>query len=282
VSPIVISGGIAVTLTLKLVAATANNLVDNTSIQTPPDVIFSFSATGSGVFSADNSSLTAFGTTIKLSFASSSGQYDAVFGRLLFPLLPDNGTFSVVTSTSQIAKFSGSAKISIAAWSVPVTIATPTTLGSAAGAGGTSLSLAAGVEVLAAGRSIPVECGACVLLVDSTMLAVGGTAATAPNSAQTASLYNLSSLTFRITQPSTFRYVSEPTNIETWSMPGTLVVTLDQPRTVNNSRVRLSGPAALALRQNGTSINLIAIGTNGADVVLPTILCYQEPFAACQ
>ncbi|MCJ1379351.1 hypothetical protein MMC17_002452 [Xylographa soralifera] len=261
--PIVVSGGIVVTATLQLVAAAPTALIDNAAVQTPSNATFSFTASGSSLAHTGASSLTAFGTTVQLSYSTAPAQYDSIFSRVLFPLVPNKSSFTAISGSSQLMTVSGSATISVAAWSLPVTIATDTTtLGSAAGSGGISLNLAAGLEALLSSDNLPINCGPCTLLVEPSMFEIGGLSATAPNSALSLSLYNLSNLTFRSSAPFAFVYISESVDLEVWAMATTLVATLDQPRTINNNRVRLSGPAVFELMRNGMTTKLTARGTN--------------------
>ena len=261
--PIVVSGGIAVTATLRLVAAPPTALIHNASVQTPSNVTFSFTAAGSSLSSAEASNLTAFGTAVQLSYSTAPAQYDSIFSRVLFPLVPNKSSFTVISSSSRLATVSGSATISVAAWSLPVTITTNVaTLGSAAGSGGNSLSLTAGLEVSVTSSTLSINCGLCTLLVEPSTLELGGLSATAPKSALSISLYSLSNLTFRSSAPFAFVYISESVDLEVWAMVTTLVAQLDQPRTINNTRVRLSGPAVFELVRNGVTTKLTARGTN--------------------
>src|SRR5262249_57241170 len=80
---------------------------------------------------------------------------------------------------STLATVTGEAPILEAAWSLPVTVASPTTLGAAAGAGGIGLRLDRGLEAQWAGRDTVAACGPSTLLVEPGVVALAGPSARA-------------------------------------------------------------------------------------------------------
>jgi hypothetical protein len=263
VSPIVVPATATVTIALTLDPATASTGsgpgadARAAPVSTPDKVTFTFTTSGANLTGADDASLTAFGTTLKLKHQLLPAHYDPVFGRVDFPYAQDRPDFAVAASHSTLATFAGQAVIFGAAWSLPITLAGAGSLGAAAGAGGVAIGLVPGLTVQWTGRDAPADCGACVLLVEPGLLAVGGFTARAPNVAQPIGLSTSSTL--RITTPGVFpfRFTSDATGQESWAFIPLLVATFDQPRTVNNARARLAGPALIVLQQTSTGIALI-------------------------
>ncbi len=255
-SPITVPAATTVTLTLTLDPAMATTGsgpgadARAAAVTTPSLVTFTLAAAGVSLTSAGDASVSAFGTTRALKLAAPAAHYDPVFGRVDFPFAPDRPDFAVTSSHSDLATFAGSAAIFGAAWSLPVTIADPASLGAAAGAGGVALGLLPGLTVQWTGRDAPADCGACVVLVEPGLLAVGGFTARSANVAQSLPLWANSML--RLTTPAAFpfRFTSDASGQESWAFIPALVATFDEPRTVNDERVRLAGPALIVVLQD--------------------------------
>ena len=186
VSPIVVPSAATVTLTLTLDHATATTGSGPGAdarwrrLHTPDKASFTFTISGASLTSAGNASFTAFGTTLKFVHQKLPAHFDPVFGRVDFPYSHNHPDFAVDSSHSSLATFAGKASIFGAAWSLPITIADPGSLGAAAGSGGVAIGLVPGLSVQWTGRETPADCGACVLLVEPGLLAVGGFDCTAP------------------------------------------------------------------------------------------------------
>ena len=254
--PIVVPANttIALSLTLDPAAASAGSGPGTDAraaiAQVPAHVTLTFGATSS-LTAADNATLTAFGTSIALTSQAQPAHYDPVFGRVDFPFGASPTNFTVAQSYSTLAIFSGQAAIFGAAWSLPISLGDPTSLGAAAGAGGLALGLLPNLSVHWSGHDAPAACGPCVLLVEPGLLAVGGFTASAPGAAQVIDLQNHSNLRLSTTAPFAFRYTSAAIGAESWAFLPQLVAQFDEPRTVNNARVRLAGPALIVLLQTG-------------------------------
>jgi hypothetical protein len=263
VSPIVVPAAATVIVALTLDPATASPGSGPGAdaraalVGTPENVTFTFTTSGASLTGANDASLTAFGTTLKLNHQLLPAHFDPVFGRVDFPYAPDRPDFPVSASHSTLATFARQTAIFGAAWSLPITLAAASSLGAAAGAGGVAIGLVPGLTVQWTGRDAPADCGACVLLVEPGLLTVGGFTARAPNVAQPIGLSANSTL--RITTPGAFpfRFTSDATGQESWAFIPLLVATFEQPRTVNDARARLAGPALIILLQTSTGIALI-------------------------
>ena len=257
-TPIVVPANATISLALTLDPATAPSGSGPGAdaraavVTVPAQVTLTFAATTS-LTAAGNATLTAFGTTIALKSQAQPAHYDPVFGRVDFPFTPSPANFTVAQSHSTLATFAGQAAIFGAAWSLPISLGNPASLGVAAGAGGLALGLVPGLAVHWSGHNAPAACGPCVLLSEPGLLAVGGFTARAPGAAQSIDLQHNSSLRLSTTAPFAFRYTSAATGSESWAFLPQLVAVFDEPRTVNDDRVRLAGPALIVLLQTSTS-----------------------------
>src|SRR5262249_48334080 len=72
--------------------------------------------------------------------------YDADLRQVLIPFSPSSHDLEVGEVRSQLFNPSGKAKLQRAAWSLPVTVAAPTALGDAAGAGYVLITLGPGLD----------------------------------------------------------------------------------------------------------------------------------------
>jgi hypothetical protein len=262
-APIIVPAASTLTLTLALdPAASASGSGPGSDARaaqviTPTRVTFRFTAAGASLSAAGNATLTAFGTTLKLVRQPTAAHYDPLFGRVDFPFAHDLADFAVASSQSTLATFAGMAPIFGAAWSLPVTITTPDSLAAATGAGGLAVGLRPGVTVQWTGRDAPADCGLSVLVVEPGFLAIGGLEASAANVPQVESLWNDSALLFRTPGSFPYRFVSQASGQEAWAFIPSITATLNQPRTVNNTRVRLAGPALVILIQEPADTLLI-------------------------
>jgi hypothetical protein len=261
-TPITVPAGVTVTLTLTLDPAAepagSGPGADARAAQviTPAQVRFTFTPTGGWLSAADDAALTAFGTAVRLTWQPAAASYDALFGRIDFRFLHDVSDLSIADDYSTLSTFAGTAPISGAAWSVPVTVGQADALGAASGAGGVALGLGPGLQVLWPGRDTAAECGPCVLIAEPGLFAIEGLSASAANTPQVIGLFTDSTLTLRTPTAFPFRFTSEASGQESWAFIAALTATLDQPRTVNNDRVRLTGPALVIMLQGQTGTTL--------------------------
>jgi hypothetical protein len=262
-TPIIVPAASTLTLTLTLDPATplsgSGPGADARTAQvvTPAQVTFRFTAAGGGLSTAGNATLTAFGTTLKLVRQPAAAHYDPLFGRVDFPFAHDLADFAMASSQSTLVTLAGTAPIFGAAWSLAVTITTPDSLAAAGGAGGLAVGLQPGVTVQWTGRDAPADCGLSVLVAEPEFLAIGGLGASAANVPQVVPLWNESTLVLRTPGSFPFRFVSQASGQEVWAFIPSVTSTLDQPRTVNNARVRLAGPALVILIEEAASTLLI-------------------------
>jgi hypothetical protein len=263
VSPIIVAATATITLVLTLDPATAaagsgpGADARAAHVAMPAKVTFTFTPSGASLLSADDAEFTAFGTGLKFTHQMLPAHFDPFFGRVDFPYAADQPNFSVTASLSALATFTGTAAIFGSAWSLPITIADPASLGEAAGAGGVAIGVKRGLMVRWTGHNTPADCGLCVVLVEPGLLAVSGFTARATSGNEPIRLWANSTLQLSTPADFPFRFVSEAAGQESFGFVPLVVATLDQPRTVNNARVRVAGPALIMLLQTATGTSLI-------------------------
>jgi hypothetical protein len=149
-SPIVVPATATVTLSLTLdpaqpVAGTGPGADARAAdVHTPGQVTFTFTGAAGRLSSAEDATFSAFGTDLKLRYHPLPAHFDPVFGRIDFPYTQERPDFAISVSHSSLARFAGRAAIFGAAWSLPLGIADPGSLGAASGAGGIAIGLLPG------------------------------------------------------------------------------------------------------------------------------------------
>ena len=242
-----------------------------TIVAPPTTALFLFEASGATLNTAAAASLTAFGTQCK------SPDLLTRTGCVRFgartPWLSLRSRRHDVSNSREpvlaVPAFGRSPAIAGAQWSVPVTRASPETLGDALGPGGIALSLAPGLEMRWAGRDAPADCEACQLVADPGTLTLAGLVArttTLPHNIALWERARSSALTLHFPTLFPFRFVSDATGSETFGLKTAMSATLDQPKTINSERARLDGTGFFALEQTTTGTRLMTevSGAEGA------------------
>src|SRR5262249_51218424 len=157
-------------------------------------------ATGTGTITqAGSGSLTAYGTTVALTFAGEPAHYDAQINQVLVPYKTAAPAFSAAAVQSHLFQPGASAPLSAAFSALPTAIPAggPTPLGPAQGIGGLGLSLAPGLSAKWSGlrarlaQSAPLaSLGACLVLVDPSIVTVSAIAADATPAQASLLLWN--------------------------------------------------------------------------------------------
>ena len=254
VNPIIVPTSVNVTATLTLhPEAIQPPGVPGSIVNTPLNVEFSFSLTTGLLSSANDGSLEAFQYTVNLKFKQGQPRVHNLFSQLCFPFTPDKATFAVVSSSSQLVKFSGAPSILTGAWALQISNVPPTQLGQVSGAGGMLVDLSEGLQMLPLDRTVPIDCGKCTIFVQPNSLTVLGASAVPPNRLHTTNLWAQSTLSFRTVVPSVFGYASRSTSTESWTISSNLVVMLSQPRTIDDTGFRASGKGAVLLSKSGSN-----------------------------
>jgi len=252
-SPIIVPAGATITLTLALdpaiPAAGGGPGADARAAHDtlPASVTIAFTPAGATLTAAGDASVTVFGATAHLTFQATAPVYDALLGRVAFPFACDATAITVTSSLSAMCGVSGSAPVSSASWSIAATLSSAADLGSVAGAGGVALSLGSGLSVQWKDRGLAIACGPTEIAVDGSNVVVASGGATAPNRAQTITLWTATTAGLLFPAPFPLRFISESAGIEALGIITPISTTFDKPRTVNNERVRLDGPAVIVL-----------------------------------
>ncbi|KAH7018866.1 hypothetical protein EDB80DRAFT_869542 [Ilyonectria destructans] len=251
-----VPGGTLLVLKLQL---PASNNGSSFSVSTPSHVTFVFrsNTNGAKLNSVADSSFSAFGTTVKLTYLDHPSGYDSTFSNLLFPLTADTAMYTATMNTLKLTKLNGSAQIQGAAWALPAAILPARNFPEASGVGRLTIFLGAGFSLIPLAPVSPISCNKSVLVVDSSMVAISGMSATSSNkshivllndreaNAETAeqpqTMGKQSAINLRTPAPFPFRYVYQANGNESWGFISTLQASLDRPRTANNTLVPFTG-----------------------------------------
>ena len=277
-SPIIVPAGATITLTLALdpaiPAAGSGPGADARAAHDtlPASVTIAFKPVGATLTASGDASVTVFGATAHLTFQATAPVYDALLGRVAFPFACDATAITVTSSLSAMCGVSGSAPVLSASWSIAATLGSAADLGSAAGAGGIALNLGSGLSVEWKDRGLAITCGPTECVVDGSNVVIASGGATAPNRAQTITLWTATTAGLRFPAPFPLRFISESAGVEALAVITPISATFDKPRTVNNDRVRLDGPAVIVLA--AVSIGTLLIVDAGAPNAQSTIESY--------
>lgn len=270
-TPIVIPAASTVTFALELdspvpvVGGGPGEDARQADVVCPANVTFSFAPSGAKVTILADSSLVAFGSKVHLKFAGAPVFFDAFLGRVAVPCEHDLATFAVRDSRSTLVKLAGSAGVIAAAWSMPITVATPADLGTAGGAGGIALALATGLTMHWTGHEADVACGPSELLVETASLVLASLVARSPSVVQRVTLWRAGkargALDLRFPKPFASRFISETIGAEAFGFLAPFAANLDRPRTINDERVRFTTDVGLVeLFQTASGTEFVAFG----------------------
>ncbi|MCJ1350794.1 MAG: hypothetical protein MMC33_000775 [Icmadophila ericetorum] len=242
------------------------------SVSGPTIVEFAFTTAGGSLASASNIAVSLFGTALSLIWEPVLPRYVSQISRIEFAFRPNFNSFSITANDSQLVQFSGTAPVSFTGWSLPIVISSASSLAAASGAGGVSLWLNAGLQINLLEQNFNLACGVCVFVIEPTLLVLTCQSGQAAPSAQTIPLWSNSMITIRPQSSPMLLYLSENTGIEAWSIDVNFVASFDQPRTINNDRVRYAEPGTLALIKQPSDTKIVFSSTSSAtDASLPVI-----------
>jgi hypothetical protein len=237
-------------------------------------------AIGTGsITHAANGSLTAYGTTVDLTFVGGTSHYSPQLNRILVPYKASAETFSATAVQSNLFQPGGGAPISEAFWALPTAspFGGPTQLGPAQGIGGLGLGLKPGLSAAWSGLRARLAPGgplaslnACLLLVDPAVLTVSAIAADVTQAHASLLLWNerktarrsLVDLTFPSALPTLYISTAAPTPAELLLFLGvTATAHLDRPVAADGGRLAMqSGSATVAYFElsSGTTVVVLA------------------------
>ena len=261
----VLSSVVRVTLfpTLNTTPPAGELLMD---VKMPDTVVFEFKPTGGTLVGAGDASFTVFSTTaVQLQYTTPvPADFDPVFNRINFPFVAHVSKLNFTDSATRLVKFTATdVPILRIVWNLPGKAGTAATLGNVIGDGSLAVYLDTGLEatVEAYGDgSIQIECGPSLLFL--TPINTLEFAALQPRSRPSRYSIKLSKdSTVQTGEPISgkgFRFQSLDGK-EIWTMFSSLTACVDQPRTVNNARIKIAGPGAMALTQNTKSGPITAL-----------------------
>ncbi|KAH0564778.1 hypothetical protein GP486_001835 [Trichoglossum hirsutum] len=278
IAPANVSPGI-VTITCQL-SVPSHPVSPDIVTSVPQNVTFSLSQTGTAsLTSLDTSpSLTLYGSTVSLAGSPSQSVYNAMLSTIQFPFTAHPDTLAVRATAELTTLLTDPAvpvSVTAASWSLPITtIATGSgaasvdvqLAGTSAGSGGVSLQLGSGMRASFLG--IPVDCiGPVFILADpATGLKIICIGSKLFGPGQKITLWNSSSYIMiessKIGVTSGFAY-SKLGGQESCAILGGAVISLDQPRNVNNERLYFTSTVVALLRNNGESASGVTLNVRG-------------------
>ncbi len=248
------------------------------TIQLPQSVELVFGDTQADVAELGNGQLAALGASMRLAYAGAAPGYAADISRLLIPMTPEPGSFTVSHEVSTLVTLTGGGAVQEAGWALPVTVSDPAQLGSAAGNGALAVNVAAGTSITWQDQPQPVALGQWWLLAAPGQLTVASGAAVGSGVLEQLPLYpplsgqGIGGL-LRVTLADQFGLVYEcdASGLEILLFYGSVNLSLDRPVTVTGSRIAVAGQATLGLLQQAATTELVALvatGTAGPAAVL--------------
>ncbi|MDH6243826.1 hypothetical protein [Mycobacterium sp. OTB74] len=239
--------------------------------QPPADVVIEFTASTAVLQTVGASSMTAYGTSVTLQWTGDTPTLNAdilEIPEIQIPCTASRSDFAFAQALSDAFAPAGSAPISHAAWTFPLSATTITALPEAAGPGAARLSLGKGATLSCGILSDTIAISGWVLEIATGTLLVAAASAGTPAST-TLSLWpeaapagRLATLEFDTVTDSVFMLVAY-TNAEVTHTTGSLIAHLDRPLDSSGSRIpfnsRGGGTAGLAvLRSQASSFAVVA------------------------
>lgn len=219
--------------------------------ETPPNVTLVFTAAGARITSVGEGDLEAYGSPAEIDAQTTPATYVPAAGRIFVPANTDITEFKIADVRSDIFQPSGSAPVTSAAWTLPVAVVSPDSLGVASGAGGLALVLGDGLSATWKGQSTKVPVGPSILLVDPGLITVIALTSRGLGVRQTIELWSAQpggppSSRIDLAWPSQFilRFFSSSLGAELVILTGSVAANLDRPVTVTGSHVFLQAKLA--------------------------------------
>lgn len=223
-------------------------------VSTPDTATFHFAASGATVPRAAAASLLVLGWHGQFGHKSGSAKFDISTARIEVSYDFRPGLFKVTDQRANLVRIEGEAIIARAAWSMAVTIADPSTLGQAAGAGGMTLHVKAGLQSHWEGRDTKASLGEAALIVEPGGLEVLALEARSLNAPQHIPLWkglpNSKAegwVDLRFAKPFAYAFVAESVGLDGLVIVPSLQVTADRPVTINGELFPFASAAAFVV-----------------------------------
>jgi hypothetical protein len=268
---VVIPAAVTVTLALQLAAPgpvmgtgpgqDARDMV----VATPTLATLVFAPAGASVTGLGTAQLTVYGTKVPMTPAAGAPVYQADVAQIAVPYHTKTAALAIAHTHSPLITPTGKAPITAVAWSLPVAVVDPATLGEAAGAGGVLLRLDAGLRNSWQDHASPIDLGSCALLAEFGTLSLFALAAHASGSAQRIALWDNGGtrgnvdLENRSAFP--WRYLAAGTGSEAMAYVARAGALLDRPLTSHGDRVPVTrSNAVVLLMENASGTRLLVKG----------------------
>ena len=237
----------------------------NTVVALPDIVTFVFAPARLAAVEPGPALLSAYGSSFVLTRDQAETTYDAALRQVLVPLAPSSHDLQVDDARSTLFIPSGTAKVQRAAWSLPVSVSPPTSLGEAAGAGYLLISVGAGLQArwhTLDGPPVP-QTRVDILATGPTLLFLGE--ASGSSARQTFDLWQetetvRSSLDIAFRRRFNLWFVSDKTGFDSIQATGTAFPHFDRPLAVSGRRIDNSIDVTYALIQRPERLDLF-LGT---------------------
>jgi hypothetical protein len=257
-SELVVPDGAQVVLTVEPVSPTATagagpgQDARDAVVDVPAKVEFVLGLLTGQVSAIDPARLTAFGQTARLNGLTGTIGYVADLASVLIPMQPDTAMWQVAQARSTLATLAGGGTLDQAGWALPVTVADPSTLGAASGAGVVAVHVD-GLTLAFPRTARPLPLGPTWLTAQPGQVTVAADAAAGSGATGDVLLYPDPAggagvggrATYRFADTFGLRHIISGTGDELLFAGASLDVSLDRPVAANGSRVGLSAPAGL-------------------------------------
>ena len=277
--PLIIPQAAAVTLTCALDPPSQPGPVTgpgvdatNAAATFPANASFVFGASGITSISTDAASLTAYGSTIRLTRNAIAASYDGAIGQVLIPFTPDTTSLNVASVSSTAFQPAGSAPIAAAAWGLVSTPASAASAGATSGTGSLVLITETGLTATWSGLiQGPAYLNKAYLEFDGRLLLLFAPAASNLRANQTFELWNdgvlpgRCRLDARYTKPFPLALLSDRQGFDGLSASAGVQALIDQPVTAGGTRLQPELQAGVVIVQSPTATRLLLLSTEQLD-----------------
>jgi hypothetical protein len=220
--------------------------------EVPKTVTFVFSAPGAKIQSIAKARVKVYGSSVKLKPTTNPPVYVAKVGRIFVPAKTHTTSFTVADVRSDELRPGGEADIADAAWTLPVAVVSPASLGNAAGAGGLALVLHSGLTLTWKGQPASAPAGSVTLIVDTGLITLVALTARSLGAHETIPLWSKrpgeppsSQIDLRWASQFPLRFFSAAAGAELLVLVGLIKGNFDRPVTVAGKRVFVQSKNAL-------------------------------------
>ncbi len=234
----------------------------------PSTAIIQLAPAGGRVVEATDAKARVYGSDFRLTHVAGAAEFEPLVNRIMVPFETDAKSLKIGKVKSALFQPSGETEIAGAAWALPVTVATPASLGEAAGAGALALTAKGGLRATWRGlEGPPVRLGT-LLMVEPDRLVLVAQESRGPGSSQRFELWDerggngrrsAAELSYR--QAFTLRFFSERGASELLLLRGVFNASLDRPLCSDGSRLPARGAADVAISHTGSEFNFMAMAS---------------------